>query len=535
MAGNPKIGPDDLNLVIDFGGGLHTRASADDINEREAADGSNFLLDVQNRDLKPRQPFDLIGTVPNGAEIRGGGSLVKSDGTISTIIQAGDTVYEWDGADGFTSKGTVNAQARLRGHWRTHNWTLDDELLLTDLNLVDTVKKWDGTTFANVTFLEGHDSGASFGTFYAKYLNISDERAIFHNVRDPNTSSPHMIVGSMRSEYTVISVANRPSSSLSESDPFFLLSPDLKPINGAVEAFGTAIISTERGQLFNLSGSSAKDFKFDPFYAGSAAIGDESLAYVGNDLVYGRQGRIESVTDTDKFGDSANDDLTVPVADQIDGFSGWTSVYNSRLNRVYFFPTGQSEVWPLDTALRGKDVSPWMRWRTTHPMAFQPTFAMSLLDPSDGLEYVVMGDANGNVYRMEGSGTDGDGGTASVQLEWLTKVFTSKLDAQFYDIEGYIRYHKDEAATVELIFEFAGEEIFTKSITVELAAVTDANYYGGSAYYGGAFYHGSISGRLARRKFGVPGQENEFQVRIKTTGNTQPLISSIGLRFRQAS
>jgi hypothetical protein len=535
MSGNRKIGPEDVNVVIEFGGGLHTRASADDIDPREAADGVNFVLDVANRDLKPRPPFDLVGTVPNAAEIRGGGSLVKSDGTISTIIQAGDTIYEWDGEDGFTNVGSCVSTAKLRGHHRTHNWTLDDKLLLTDLNLADTVKEWDGTTFASVTFLDGHDSGAAFGTFYAKYLNISDERAIFAHVKDPTTTSRHMIVGSMRSEYTVISNSQRPSSALSEEDPFFLLSPDLKPINGHVEAFGTAIISTERGQLFNLSGSSAKDFKFDPFYAGSAAIGDESLAYVGNDLIYGRQGRVESVTDTDKFGDSANDDLTLKVADQIAGFSGWTTVFNSRLNRAALFPTGQSEVWMLDTALRGRDVSPWMRWRTTHPLAFQPTFVMSLLDPSDGLEYTMMGDASGNLYRLEGDGTDGDGGTSPVQLEFLTRVFTAKLDAKAYDLEGYIRYHKDQAASVELIFEYAGEEIFTKSITVDLAAVTDANYYGGSAYYGGEFYHGSISGRLARRKFHPPASANEFQIRIKVTSTTQPRISSIGVRFKQAS
>lgn len=147
-----KIGPDENNLVISFGGGLHTRASTDDIDPREAADGSNFLLDLQNRDLRPRPPFDLIGTVPNGLEVRGGGSLLKSDGTISTLFQAAGAVYEWDGITTFTSVGSVNSTSKLRGHWRKHNWQLDDELLLTDLNLADTVKKWDGTTFASVTF-----------------------------------------------------------------------------------------------------------------------------------------------------------------------------------------------------------------------------------------------------------------------------------------------------------------------------------------------------------------------------------------------
>ncbi len=528
-----KIGPDELNVVINFGGGLHTRASTDDINAREAADGNNFLLDLENKDLRPRPPFDLIGTVPNAAEIRGGGSLLKSDGTVSTIIQAGGTIYEWDGQTTFTSKGSCSATAKLRGPWRTHNWTLDDELLLTDLNLVDTVKKWNGTAFSSVTFTNEHSSG--FGSFYAKYLNISNERAVFSNVKDGSGSFPHMIVGSLQSDYTQITVSDKPSSALSEEDPFFLLTPDLKPINGHVEAFGTAIVSSERGMLFNLTGESAKDFAFEPFYAGSAATGAESVAYIGNDIMYGRQGRIESVTDTNKFGDSANDDLSKMVADQIAGFSGWRTIYNSRLNRVYLFPDGESEVWVFDTALRGGEVSPWMRWRTLHTLAFQPTFVMSMLDPADGLEYVFMGDASGNFYRLEGSGMSGDGGASNIAVEFLTKIFTAKLDAQIYDIEGYVRFHKDQATSLELVFEYAGEEIFNKSVTVDLAAVTDANYFGGNAYFGGNFYYGSVTGRLSRKKFGVPGQANEFQLRVKTAGTTPFAISSIGLRMREAS
>lgn len=533
MSGNRKIGPDDLNVVIRFGGGLHTRASPEDIDAREAADGANFLLDLQNRDLRPRRPFDLIGTVPNGAEIRGGGSLLKSDGTVSTLVQAGNTVYEWNGLTTFTSKGTVAATAKLRGHWRSHNWNLDDELILTDLNLAEVVKKWDGTTLASVSFLT--KAATAFGSFYAKYLNISDERAIFHHIKDGSGTYGHMIVGSERSDYTVISVADRPASSLAEADPFFLLSPDLKPINGAVEAFGTAIISTERGQLFNLSGSSAKDFKFETFYPGSASSGAESLCYVGNDIVYGRQGRIESVTDTQKFGDSENDDLTVNVADEIGEYTGWTMAYNSRLNRVYAFPTGVSECWVLDTALRGKELSPWMRWTTGHTMAFRPTFVMPMLDPVDKLEYVFMGDASGNFYRMEGTGTEGDGGTSNIDLEWLTKVFSAPLDAQAFDIGGYIKFHKSEATSVELVFEHQGTEIFNKSLTVQLPGVSNANYFGGNAWFGGSFYFGAISERLSRLKIHPPGQANEFQVRIRISGHTDFSIAALGLRFKAAS
>src|SRR3990167_5907330 len=200
-----KIRPEDVDVVLKFGGGLHTRASEDEIDAREASAGQNFLLDIENRELRNRPPFDLIGTVSNASDIRGGGSLLKSDGTVSTLFQAGTVVYEWDGLTTFTSKGTVNSSSKLRGHWRSHNSTIDDVLLLTDLNLADVIKQWDGTTFSSVSFT--NQAGAAFGTFYAKYLTVSNERAMFGHVRDPSLTSPHMIVGSERGDYTIISVS----------------------------------------------------------------------------------------------------------------------------------------------------------------------------------------------------------------------------------------------------------------------------------------------------------------------------------------
>src|SRR6185312_3991491 len=97
LSGNIKIGPADLNVVLKFGGGLHTKASPDEIDGREAAGGYNFAIDLENRNLTLRQPFDLLGTAPNGQPIQGGGSLLKTDGTVTTIVQAGGVVYKWNG------------------------------------------------------------------------------------------------------------------------------------------------------------------------------------------------------------------------------------------------------------------------------------------------------------------------------------------------------------------------------------------------------------------------------------------------------
>lgn len=520
----------DLDVTIKFGGGLHTRASEDEIDAREAADGANFLLDLENRELRPRPPFDLIGTVPNGAEIRGGATLLKADGSVSLLIQAGSSVYEWDGDTTFTKVGTVNATARLRGHWRSHNWPLSNKVLLTDLSLAEVVKEWDGTTFQSVAFTD--EAGDPFGTFYAKYLSVSNERAVFSHVKDPGSTTPHMMVGSERGDYTVITVSNRAASSLSEEDPFFLLTPDLRPINGHEEAFGTTVLSTEQGRLFNLTGESAKDFQFQDFYAGSAAAGEESTAYIGNDIIYGRKGRIESVRDTDRFGDSEADDLTVGIADQVASYTGWRIVYNSRLNRAYLFPEGVSECWVYNIAMRGGKLSPWMRWTTNHPLAFQPSFVMPMLDPADGLEYVFMGDDQGKLYRLEGSGMEGDGGTVELETEWLTKLFSAPLDTEFNHIEGYVKYRKNVPATLRLTFEYCGTSALNQTVEITIPGLEGVPYFGEDIYFGGDVYFGAaFENRLIRQKFQVPGQSSDFQIRASIEGATSFNINEIGLRF----
>lgn len=537
-----RVGPKDVDVVIKFGGGLHSRAPEDEIGDREAADGFNFDLDAENSDLRPRPPFDHIGTAPNSAEIRGGGSFRKSDGTVEMFFQAGNTVYEWDG-DSFLASpvlDTVNANAKLRGHWRSHAWDLDGLLLISDLSLLEPVMEWNGGTgasdWADVAF-RSTPSTAFGSAVHCKYISISDERVFYSHIKNASTTLGHMTVGSERSDYEEISVSDRPSSSLGEADPFFLLTPDLRKINGFVEAFGARIISTEQGRIFNLTGASAKDFAIDEFYPGSAAAGEESLAYIGTDIIYGRQGRIESVKDTDRFGDTEADDLTRAVLDLVKDYTGWTTIYNSRLNRVYLFPDDGSEVWVFDTAMRESDQSPWMRWRTMHALAFQPTFVMSMLDPLDGLEYVFMGDSGGKIYRMEGAGLAGDGGTTAIQTERLSKLFSLPLGAKAFLVDGYIKYRKRFAFDVSITLEYAGENVFDAPIVVSIPAAQGSIYYSNDSYYSAGNYYGAaFRDRLVRQKINVPGGDsNEFQVRVVVSSVNSFDINELGLRFKAVS
>ena len=536
MSGNTRIKPQDVDVVIKFGGGLHTRASPDEIDPREAANGFNFVIDIENRNLRNRKPFDKIGTLPNGLQCNGGFSLLKADGTVSTCFQGGGVVYEWDGLTTFTSIGTVNSGSKLRGHWKTQNWPLgtNNKVLITDLAQADVVKEWDGTTFQSTTFT--NQAGSGFGNFFAKYLNIDNERAVWGNVKDSGGTTPHMIVGSKTSDYTVISITNVPSSSLSTSDPYFLLTPDLKPVNALVESFGTTMVSSEKGQIFALTGTSAQDFNFLPFFSGSAATGSEAMCDMGNDIIYGRMGRLESVIDTNTFGNSAAADASIKIADVIQGYTGWTLVFNSRTRKLYAFPKDVSEVWVLDTAIRAQgQLSPWMRWKTDREPGWQPTFTDAMLDPIDGLEYVFMGDSTGDIYRVEGTGLNGDGGDTAIETQFLTKLFSAKLDANVYDVTGWIKYQRSQTGTINLTFQYQGTEIFDKSLSIDLPNVSGAHYFGAGAYFGGGFYFGSGSNRLARQKFFPPGQANEFQLLVSYIGNNDISINEIGLRFREAS
>lgn len=534
-----KIAGEPDPIVLRFGGGIHSRASEDEINPAECADGQNFQLDLEDTQFKPRNPFDLLGTVPNGAEIRGGGQLQKADGSIFTFVQAGDTVYSWDGAS-FSSIATVAPTAKLRGRLE-QNFQLDDKLYITDMNLVETVKEWDGTTFQDMV----HNLT---GDFLAKYGFVSNERAFFGNVVSNAVATPHMLVGSKRSFPGTLSISDRPSSALAEDAPFFLLTPDLRPINGLVEAFQQIVISSLRGSMWILTGANSKDFAIAELYPRSAAVADESVAYIGNDVVYGRQGRIESVLSTEKFADVQTDDITVPIKDKLEGFKTWRVAYNSRVQRVYFFPDDENEVWvyhkdladdtpgTLRLADTPRNVSPWSKWTTQHESNFTPTFVMNLLDPLDGLEYVFFGDASGNWYKMEGTLNQGDANSAAIASERLSVLYRMPANAQAFDIEGWINYRKDRAATVSMTFEYAGTSVFNETITITIPAVTNRPTYGGTTYYGGSDFYGTpFAGRVTRQQFAPAGRGDLFQVRLRVESSETFEIQEVGLRLQAAS
>lgn len=529
VAPKTTIAANESEIKLRFGGGLNTRASSDEIDEREAADGQNFDLDLGNTQFRPRKPFDLVGTATNSGRINGFAQLVKVDGTISTLIQAGTVVYEVTDWDTWTSKGTVSTNARLRGH-RQHIWNLDEVVLITDLGGVEEVYQWDGTTFTQVY----HNL---VGPFIAKYCYVDNERAYFANVSSNGTATPHVVLASERSDYTVLSTGNRPSDSLAAGDAFFLPTPDLKAINGLTGAFGIMAISTQRGQVYNLTGNDSTDFAIDTLFYDSYADGSEAMVFAGNDIVYGRPGRIESLSANADFGDVETNDLSVKISDSIENFEGWRLSYSSRHQRVYCHPQDQSVLYVFHKPLVDTGLSPWMKWVTSHSMGFNPTTMWSMLDPESGLEHVYCGDSSGNVYKLEGSGTSGDGGTTDITSSRTSKLYSAPGLAQIFDLHGAVKYRPitGDSSTFTLTLLWQGETVFDHDITLTLAAAEAGAVFGGSDYFGdGSVYGNHFEGRLARERFAVSGQSNEIQFVCSGVGTERFSINEIYTGFRAA-
>lgn len=521
----------DKEFFLTFGGGVNARRRTADVDINECVPPSeNFDLDPQYRAFTRRPAFDLVATATNAGSINGFAQLIKQDGTISTLVQAGDTVYSWDGDQTFTSVGTVSSSAKLRGP-REHNFTLDEIVIITDLEKQEVVKKWDGTTFQNFA----HNLG---GNLYAKYCRVHDERAIFANITTA-TATPHVILASQIGASETLTVVNRPSSSLSAADPWFLPSKDLRPVNGIAAAFGNIIFSTERGRLFRLTGSDATDYELKEYYVGSAVVGDEAIKDIGNDVMLGSQGRLESLISTDKFAEVEADDLSARIAPLIENVTAWTIEYDRRLQDVYCFPQNKSEIWvyhkKLATDPASEGLSPWGKWTTAHALGFQPTCVMALVHPVTGRDAVYMGDTTGNIYLLAGDGAL-DGGTNNITVKRRSALIELP-EGDVWDIRGWITYRKLFEQTLTIRVLGGGKTVYEQEITKKIPAgdTEGIGFYNGDYYYNDSvdpvYYGVGFSGRVHRQDFSLAGNASVFQVELEIEASDEFIIEDLKLTF----
>lgn len=465
---------------LTFEGGLNQQ-DLTLVKPQECVSGYNFELGNRDTHWKPRRSFDALGTATNAASVNGIIQLIKNDDTETTLAQAGDTVYLWDGTTTFTSKGTVNGSSKLRGV----TWSLGGYSVITDLEKLTVIKKWDGTSLTTLT--------TGLGTnLFAKYGIVHLGRVWLFNVKT-SSDTPHLLVASAFENPTSYDTALRAQddSFSTGNEAFYMTTPDLLPINGVALFFNTLIISTENGRVWKLTGTTSLDFEWVPFYSGSAAIGTETMANIGNDVVYMRNGgTIESLRSTQDFGDVKADDLSRFIRDDVNDITDCITVYDQERQKVYFFnSSGKMPVFFKDMA--ATDLSPWSIYKTGHTSNFDTSAAVYMRQPGGTGWYVYFGDSTGNIYQMDGTGT-GDNGDTDIESYRRTVLIEEMdgYDPQHNQLKGRVHYHRVADCDLVMTFEW-GDDYSTPTCTVPLEGppVGDgAGYFGGSAYFGGAFY-----------------------------------------------
>lgn len=492
----------------------------------EAAEGSyNFDLAKDSTKLIPRAPFDLKGTAPNAGDVRGIMQLVTRADVVTTLVQAAGTVYKWDGASTFTNVGAVSSSSKLRDTY----WSLGDYLVITDLQKASVVKKWDGTTFSTLT--------TGLGTsLYAKYGLVWNNRVWLFNVTT-STDTPHLLVASKfedpTSYDTTLRAASTTFSSSGGTEAFYMLTPDLRPINGACLFYDQLVVSTDGGKLFVLTGTNSTDYAFKEFYPKSNCIGPESIISAGDDVYYMKQGgAIESLRSTQKFGDVETDDLSRFILNTVNGVSSCSTVYDQQRQKVLFFIGNKILVLFKDLIYEAATVtdkgdklrsSPWSIYMTQHNSGFSTNAAKYIRIPSSSNYSVYFGDSSGNIYDLNGEGTSGDGGTSDIQVQRKTRVIDAKdgLKVMRHVTRGTVQYRRINQVNLSITIDWSDEYATSvASVTMDGAtAGTTGAYYGGSIYFGGAVYYSqgfAFTQRVSHKNFSNVGKGPSCQITVST-------------------
>lgn len=450
-------------LRLRFGAGRHTRLDPADIAPQEASDGRNFVPKLGSTHLLSRAGVELVWTdpaSPKGA-VNGMGQLVKRDGTIETFVQAGQNVYKIDGSTepwGQTNMVSVASGARLRGY-REQNWQLLNKLIVTDLAKRQNLVEWDGTTsgFTNVSV-----TGAT--NFRAQYAAIDRGRAFYGNVQDGGTDSAHLLVASAVDDFTTVSPGTSPGSSLGDDAAFFLATPDTRDIAALIVAPDGVFFATLDGRWYQLAGSNAKDYQVLQSSPRSGPSTDRAAVLAGNDILYGRRGRIEALgrltEETSRIGD-----LSRWIEPDLQGVDAWTLAYNARLNRVYCFDTDNDAIHVMEKDFidARSELSPWGKWTTSVANRFTPNVVMPLFDPTSGNnedEHVFFGDDSGNVYRLDGRSALVDENGGDLDIQHVGPIFPTEAGSDLSDVQGFIDYVQKSNAdkTLNVTAQFLGSQ-----------------------------------------------------------------------------
>jgi hypothetical protein len=523
-------------MKLFFNGGLNEQQTP---TLFECIEGYNFELGLRQSKLKPRKPYDLKGTATNALSLNGFMQLVKRNNSETTLVQAGDTVYLWDGANSFTSQGNVSSNSKLRDCY----WSLGDYLVITDLMKSTVVKKWDGSSLTTLTT----GLGASL---FAKYAVVFAGRMWLANVTT-TTNTPHLMVASAFENPESYSTTLRGGATVdgggsfsTGQEAFYLLSPDLKPINGFMVFYNQLIMSTEGGRLYKLTGSTAATFKWVDYYPGSAAIGNESMANIGNDVVWMKAGGgIDLLSATQTSGDVSADDLSRWIPTTCADLTDSMTIYDQKNQKVFFFVAGKVLV--LFKDLIGGELSPWSVYKTQESFAFNTAAAKFMKRPGTQEYSVYFGDSVGRIFDLNGEGA-GDAGSEDIMVLRKTRFIQDgeggdkngrgALNLMKRVLDGVVTYRRIfNSCDVTVSFDWGDEyNVSSSVITLKGAPSGSAGvYYGGGSYYSGSAYFSqgsAYSNKISSQTFSPTGKGPGFFCSVSLETTTDFQIDSIELQ-----
>ena len=296
--------------------------------------------------------------------------------------------------------------------------------------------------------------------------------------------------------------------------------------------FDTIVVSSQRGSLFKVSGSDSTDTSILPLFPMSYATGIEPMVNTGNDVIYGRAGRIESVSTSDTYGDISTDDLSAPIKNDIATYSDWMSAYNSTTQKIYYYPIGSNHLWQYSKD-KVDETSSWVKLTTNAPFNMAITAMMSMIDPVNNVEYTFIGDTNGKVYILEGDDGGLDAGQNSVNTFWRSGVLKPPNMYKASGFDGYISYRATEDTIITVRFIFGGSNSSISTHEVALKGASGGFYFGGEVYFGeeGVYFGSEFSGSFKRESIIPSGESEEIQIEISHNAEASFEINELGIRF----
>ncbi len=522
---------------IYFGGGLNEQAAP---HPAEAALGSyNFELAKDTYQHMPRKVWDLEGTLPNGRQVNGIMQLITRAGNETTIVEGGGRVYQWSGGSTFTAVGSCATSSKLRDVY----WSLDDYILCTDISKATVVKKWNGTSFST------HSTGLATD-LYAKYGVVHLGRMWLFNVKT-NVDTPHLMVASAFEDATSYSTTRRAGGATVSTglEAFYMLTPDLKPINGVGLFHKNLVISTQMGRLYKLTGTSAIDFAWEDFYTASDAISDEAMVNIGNDLAYMRRGgNVELMTATQNYGDTAVDDVSRFIPETVRDVDSALAVYDQSNQKVFWFIEDKILVLFKDIYYGGAlindkgektKLSPWGVYKSQYSGTGLTSVAAVkyMRIPGTTTYTVYFGDDEGRLINMNGTGSGGDIGTTDIVTVRKTRSLDERhgVNVRSHITQGQIEYRRTTDCTVSITAEY-GDSYVSSVADITLKGPPSgsaAGYFGGPSYFGGTDYFSqafSFSNNVSHQRFSQVGRGGGVSLTLSSENSVRYTIDSIDLQ-----